>query len=195
MQVAVFGASAPRPGEPAYETAYRLGQALARAGHVVLNGGYIGTMEAVSRGAAEAGGRVIGVTCAAIERWRPVGPNPWLSEVWPTQTLCERLQRLLTAADAAVVLPGSVGTWTEMLLWWNHVHIGALPPKPWLLYGPEWRAVWEAIFTHMAAYFGPQHRQALHFVDDPQQVVEVLAAWRAAPAAAQPTRTQEEQEP
>lgn len=36
---------------------------LAERGHIVLNGGYIGTMEAVSRGAAEAGGHVIGVTC------------------------------------------------------------------------------------------------------------------------------------
>ncbi len=176
MQVAVFGSSAPRPGEPAYDEAYRLGRALARAGHTVLNGGYIGTMEAVSRGAAEAGGRVIGVTCAEIERWRPVGPNPWLQEEWRTTTLLERLQRLLQAADAAVVLPGGVGTWTEMFLWWNHVLIGALPPKPLLLYGAAWRAVWAAIREHMPAYFDADLLRGLTFVSTPAEVVRALAA-------------------
>jgi len=178
MRVAVFGASAPRPGEPAYEEAYRLGRALAQAGHTVLNGGYIGTMEAVSRGAAEAGGRVIGVTCEVIERWRPVGPNPWLTEEWRATTLLERLTRLLEAADAAVVLPGSVGTWTEMLLWWNHLVIGAMPPKPLLLYGPAWRAAWQAVFQVMGDYFRAEHRRWLTFVQTPEEVLSVLAAAR-----------------
>ena len=33
-------------------------------------------MEAVSRGANEAGGHVIGVTCEDIEAWRQVKPTP-----------------------------------------------------------------------------------------------------------------------
>jgi len=176
MRVAVFGSSAPRPGDAAYEEAYRLGRALAQAGHEVLNGGYIGTMEAVSRGAAEAGGHVIGVACAAIERWRPVSPNPWLSEVWATSTLMERLDRMLQAADAAVVLPGGVGTWTEMLLWWNHLVIKAMPAKPLLLYGAAWRAAWDAVFAIMGDAFPPETRQWLTFVQTPEQVVTFLAA-------------------
>ncbi len=191
MHVAVFGSSAPRPGEPAYEEAYRLGRALAQAGHTVLTGGYIGTMEAVSRGAAEAGGRVIGVTCEAIERWRPVGPNPWLSEEWRTTTLLERLERLLEASDAAVVLPGSVGTWTEMMLWWNHLTIEAWPFKPLLLYGPAWRAALDALFHHMAPYFGPEHRRKLTFVQTPEEVVAALARGRASAARPRPSAPEE----
>lgn len=68
MNIAVFGGSQPKEGDPAYAEAYELGSLLAQAGHTVLTGGYIGTMEAVSRGAAEAGGHVIGVTCEEIER-------------------------------------------------------------------------------------------------------------------------------
>lgn len=182
MIVAVFGSSAPKPGEPAYDAAYRLGRALARAGHVVLNGGYIGTMDAVSRGAAEAGGRVIGVTSVVIERWRPVGPNPWLTEVWPTATLMERLARMVHTAQAAVVLPGSVGTWAELLLWWNHLLVRAMPPKPLVLYGPEWERTWQAIFQHLGAYFGPEHRRWLTFAHSPQEVLAALTR----PASAVP---------
>ncbi|MCX6080428.1 MAG: hypothetical protein NTW32_12925 [Chloroflexi bacterium] len=80
MNVTVFGGSQPRPGSVAYVEAYALGQLLAIAGHTVLSGGYIGTMEAVSRGANEAGGHVIGVTCLEIERWRGSGANAWVKE-------------------------------------------------------------------------------------------------------------------
>ena len=58
----------------------------------MLTGGYIGTMEAVSRGAAEAGGHVIGVTCEEIEAWRPVRVNAWVKEEIRRKTLMERLQ-------------------------------------------------------------------------------------------------------
>ena len=68
--VSVFGGSAPKPGSPAYEEAQRCGALLAQAGWTVATGGYRGVMEAVSRGAHEAGGHVIGVTCTLIENWR-----------------------------------------------------------------------------------------------------------------------------
>ena len=74
-RITVFGGSKPRPSQPAYQEALLLGQLLGSQGYTVLTGGYIGTMEAVSRGAAESGGHVIGVTCDEIERWRPVAPG------------------------------------------------------------------------------------------------------------------------
>ena len=91
MQVTVFGGSEPRPGEPAYEEAFRLGRMIGQKGYTVLTGGYVGTMEAVSRGAAEAGGHVIGVTCDEIEAWRPVRPNAWVQEERRFPSLRQRL--------------------------------------------------------------------------------------------------------
>ena len=67
MNITVFGGSQPKEGDAAYAEAYQLGKLLAEAGHAVLTGGYIGTMEAASKGANEAGGHVIGVTCTDIE--------------------------------------------------------------------------------------------------------------------------------
>ena len=65
--VSVFGGSAPQPGSVPHAEAQALGAALAQAGWTVANGGYSGVMEAASRGAHEAGGHVIGVTCSLIE--------------------------------------------------------------------------------------------------------------------------------
>ena len=62
MIVTVYGGSEPKPESPAYLEAEQLGMAIAKSGHTAMTGGYMGTMEAVSKGCAEQGGHVIGVT-------------------------------------------------------------------------------------------------------------------------------------
>ncbi len=172
--VAVFGSSSVREGSPDYDRAYRLGRLLAQAGFVVVNGGYIGTMEAVSKGAAEAGGHVIGVTCKAIERWRPVGPNPWLTEVWPAETLMDRLNLLLSRTQAAVVLPGGVGTLTEFFLFWNHLLIQAWPPRPLVLLGDVWTRWLPALFATFPEHFPEAARRIPQIAATPEAAVGIL---------------------
>src|SRR5678816_3721819 len=118
MRVSVFGGAQPKEGEAAYTEALNLGRMLAERGHTVLTGGYIGTMEAVSRGANEAGGHVIGVTCEDIERWRPRTANQWVKEEIRKETLIERLHTLIHESDAAFALAGGAGTLTEVALMW-----------------------------------------------------------------------------
>lgn len=163
MNITVFGSSKPKPGEDDYIQAMRLGELIARAGHSVLTGGYIGTMEAVSRGAAEAGGHVIGVTCAEIERWRNKRANPWVEEERHFETLNERLQELITACDAAIALPGGPGTLAEISLFWNLLIINALPPRPLVLVGNGWRRFFQAYLETMGEYLMPgDSRWILH---------------------------------
>lgn len=165
MNITVFGSSKPRPGEPDYLQAMRLGELIARAGHTVLTGGYIGTMEAVSRGAAEAGGHVIGVTCAQIERWRNTGANPWVKEERRFETLNERLDELINACDAAIALPGGPGTLTEITLFWNLLVIEALPPRPLVLVGKDWRIVFQTYLERMNVYLMPGDERWLLYAD------------------------------
>src|SRR5262245_10009308 len=70
--IAVFGSSTVKPGDRAYELAHALGREIAKAGAGVMTGGYHGTMEAVSRGAHENGGHVVGVTVELFEKRGPV---------------------------------------------------------------------------------------------------------------------------
>ena len=172
--VAVFGSSSPRPGDPTYEQAYRLGRLLGQQGLTVLTGGYIGTMEAVSKGVVEAGGHSVGVTCEAIERWRPGGANPWVQEEWRATTLLERLRLLVTRAEAALALPGGPGTLTEIALFWNHLVIQAIPPRPLVLIGAGWRRTFEAFFAAQHEHVHPEARQLIHFAADEGEAVKHL---------------------
>ncbi|MDD5370629.1 MAG: LOG family protein [Anaerolineaceae bacterium] len=171
MNITVFGGSQTQPGENAYLEAMRLGRLLASAGHTVLTGGYIGAMEAVSRGAAEAGGHVIGVTCQEIENWRDITPNAWVEEERRFGTLRERLYALIDGCDAAMALPGGPGTLAEIALMWNSMIIAAMPARPLILIGTGWEDVFEEFFFTQDAYVAERDRRLLTFVDDEDEAV------------------------
>jgi uncharacterized protein (TIGR00725 family) len=175
MNITIFGGSEPKPGSPAYLEAYELGKLLGAAGHSVLTGGYIGTMEAVSKGAAEAGGHVVGVTCDEIEQWRNVKANAWVQEERHFQTLQQRLDELVHACEAAIALPGGPGTLTEIALTWNMMIVAAIPRKPLILVGPGWQAVFEVMFRTLGGTTPPHQRELLKFAPDIQAAVRRLS--------------------
>ena len=134
--VSVFGTSRTSPGEPAFAEAEHLGRALAEAGFVVANGGYGGAMLASAKGAAEAGGAVIGVTCSAFKR---SVANAHVSREIRTACLDERLATLVKIAQAYVVLPGGTGTLLELASVWELKNKKFLArDKPIVLLGDFW---------------------------------------------------------
>ena len=174
MRISVFGGSQPVDGDPAYAEAIELGRLLAEGGHIVLTGGYIGTMEAVSRGAKEAGGHVIGVTCEDIETWRQVRANSWVMEEVRKKTLVERLHVLIHESDAALALPGGPGTLTEIALTWNLMIVESLHRRPLVLIGDGWQSVFDQFFKGLDAYVPAHQREILHFAKDVQTAVKLV---------------------
>ncbi len=174
MNVTVFGGSQPRPGSVAYVEAYALGQLLATTGHTVLTGGYIGTMEAVSRGANEAGGHVIGVTCLEIERWRGSGANAWVKEERKFETLRQRLDGLIDGCEAAIALPGGPGTLTEIALMWNLMIVDAIHRRPLILVGHGWQAMFDQAYSELDDYFVANHRNLIQFSPNIQSAARLL---------------------
>jgi uncharacterized protein (TIGR00730 family) len=178
MNITVFGGSQPKAGDESYAEAYELGKLLASAGHTILTGGYIGTMEAVSRGASEGGGHVIGVTCDEIENWRKVKPNAWVQEERRFQTLEQRLSELIHSCQAAIALPGGPGTLTEIALTWNLMIIAAIPPKPLILVGESWKTTLKTFISQMDSYISEKQRSLLSFSADGVEAVRMLDHWR-----------------
>ena len=178
MRISVFGGSQPREGDAAYAEAQELGRLLAERGHIVLTGGYIGVMEAVSRGAHEAGGHVIGVTCEDIEAWRPIKANSWVMEEIRKTTLVERLHTLIHESDAALALPGGAGTLTEISLMWNLMIVESLHRRPLILVGDGWQSVFDQFFQELSAYTTTQQREILHFAEDVHTAVKQLESYQ-----------------
>ena len=140
-----------------------LGKALAMEHHTVITGGYMGTMEAVSRGAAENGGHVIGVTCDEIERWRNNHHNQWVLEEWRVATLQDRITKLIDSCDLAVALPGGAGTLAEIILMWNRIQVQAIAARPILLVGQGWKNVFSTFFREQASYIPPSTKSVIEF--------------------------------
>ena len=140
--VTIFGSSLPGEGSKAYVEAQRLGRLLAEAGYAICNGGYGGLMEATARGAREAGGHTVGVTCVI---W-PRSANPYIVEEVRTASFPLRLMTLIERGDAYIVLPGGTGTLAELALCWEMMNKGALSKtvggrKPLLVMAPYWQPV------------------------------------------------------
>ena len=174
MNISVFGGSQPKEGDTAYTDALKLGRLLAQRGHTVLTGGYIGTMEAVSRGANEAGGHVVGATCDDIEAWRPVSPNRWVKEERRRKTLIERLQVLIEGCEAALALPGGAGTLTEIALMWNLMIVESLPRRPLILIGSGWQSTFDQFFKELDVYTTAKQRELVGFADDIKNAIDML---------------------
>ncbi|MBT8198335.1 MAG: LOG family protein [Acidimicrobiia bacterium] len=141
--VAVFGASAPAPGDRLYTTGVTCGRLLAERGFDVATGGYGGLMEAVSRGAREAGGHVIGVTAPPVFPGRDQA-NEWVTQELRAASLTERIHELTDIADAAIVLDGSIGTLTELMVAWNLAFVARFhggDPLPLVTVGERWNEV------------------------------------------------------
>jgi uncharacterized protein (TIGR00730 family) len=163
-KVTVFGSARPVPGESAYEEALHLGSQLALLQLGVITGGYMGTMEAVSQGAAMNGGEVIGVTCAEIEAWRPTPHNVWIQRVIHCQTLEERIQTMIRQGDAGIIaLPGGIGTLAEIMLFWNHIGIHPDDQRPFILIGEGWQKTITGFLDAQCIHVSEKLPPNLHF--------------------------------
>lgn len=178
--IAVFGSSQPKPGDELYATGVRLGELLASAGFDVMNGGYRGLMEAVSRGAHAAGAHVIGVTMRRFED----RVNRFVGEEVRTANFYERFGSLVNRADGYIAMHGGIGTLAEVTFTWQELLLGMLTRRPLILLGPPWRrlyAVFEQILIPTPHIYEP-----LTLIDTPEAAVEFLRSHFKLPVPSQP---------
>src|SRR5882762_4188221 len=144
--VTIFGGAKCRESDPEYALARRAGQLLAEAGYTICTGGYLGVMEAASRGASEAGGRVLGIVMNQFK----TEPNRYLTDKVATPHFYERLQRLITRSVGFIAIRGGMGTVTELSLVWNKIQTRVIGPRPIVLLADCWRPVVREWQKHLA---------------------------------------------
>lgn len=144
--ITIFGGSKCGPESEEYQDALTLGRKLAEAGFTICTGGYLGVMEAASRGAREAGGRVLGIVMNQFKS----EPNRFLTDKVATDHFYDRLQNLITRSVGFVAMRGGMGTVTEISLVWNKLQTGVLERRPLVLVGECWQNVVDAWEKNLA---------------------------------------------
>jgi uncharacterized protein (TIGR00725 family) len=184
----IFGASWCAPGSALYEESVKVGALAASAGWRIVNGGYGGTMEGSAKGAALAKGEAEGVIVTSLFTARGPGGNPYLTTTTDTPSLMARIAYLADAGAHFLVLPGTLGTLTELAVVWN---LAALAPVGGYTAATilAYRAPWEGVVAGLAQGLAlpAAHAGLVRFVEGAEEAVAALEedfAARVAAAAA-----------
>jgi len=165
--ITIFGTGRARAGDEIYRLAYEVGKLLAQGGFSIANGGYGGTMLAAAKGAAEAGGEVIGVTCSAFKNSKA---NKYVSREIVTASLDERLDTLIKLGQGYIVLPGGTGTLLELAKVWELKNKGFIKTnKPIILLGGFWKPLVDLVTTD-----DPDSSRYVRQVDEPEQAIKLI---------------------
>jgi uncharacterized protein (TIGR00730 family) len=145
--------------------------------YIVCSGGGGGIMEAANRGAAEAGGRTIGLNIGLPHEQRP---NPYITPELSFEFHYFFMRKLWFAhlARALVVFPGGFGTLDELFELVTLQQTGKLDRSiRILLYGSTyWNEIidFPALVRH--GMIAATDLELLHFADDPVTALQVLQA-------------------
>jgi uncharacterized protein (TIGR00730 family) len=166
--VTIFGGAKCGEDSEEYGQAVRLGRLLAERGYTICTGGYLGVMEGASRGAHEAGGRVLGIVMNQFKS----EPNRYLTEKVASAHFYERLQNLIDRSVGFVALRGGAGTVTELSLVWNKLQTRVIEPRPLVLLGDCWPKVVESFRENLVV--SEADVRLLDFVSTPEEAVRVI---------------------
>ena len=157
--VTVFGSARTPPDDAVYQCAERLGTWLGRAGVPVLTGGGPGIMEAVNRGAVEAGGLSVGLN---IELPYEQTPNPHLTHQLHFHHFSSRKLMLTRYSRGFVIFPGGFGTTDELLELLVAFHTDRGLRRPMVLVDS---AFWSGLLTWFTEQLGSRRLIDLHNTD------------------------------
>ena len=150
--------------------------------NVIVTGGGPGVMEAGNRGAAEAGGRSIGLSIVLPHEQAPNGyVTPELS--FNFHYFAIRKMHFLMRARAITVFPGGFGTMDELFESLTLIQTGRMQRVPFLLFGRAfWQRVinWEALAD--AGTISAEDLDLFRFVDSADEAMHIIENWEPAPA-------------
>jgi len=91
-------------------------------------------------------------------------------------TLKERLYALIEHCDAALVLPGGIGTLAELAVMWSQLQTRSISPRPLIFIGEGWQAVFDQLIAQFDSYIPLDHRQFVTFAPDVETAFQMLVS-------------------
>ncbi|MBW1980362.1 MAG: TIGR00730 family Rossman fold protein [Deltaproteobacteria bacterium] len=172
--VSIFGSARVRLGEPLYEKARIIARLFAQRGFDVITGGGPGLMEAANRGAAEAGGRSIGLN---IQLPMEQEPNPYANIKLDFRYFFIRKVIFVKYAQAYVVLPGGFGTLDELFEAVTLIQTHRIKPFPVILVGRDyWQGLLAWMKQHLAdtGKISAEDLEVMEVLEEPEEVVQAV---------------------
>ena len=178
-QITVFGSSRCKEGDSEYEFAESVGNLIGKYGHNVATGGYQGTMEAVSKGAAKQGVKVTGITVPTLfsdkaSKGLERTPNSYVNNEIKAESLSNRIHYLLNESKAFIVLPGKIGTLTELFVAWNSNYLYNINKEydliPIYLKKDFWKEIIDNLPENMEL-----DKQFLNYFDSIEDLEEIIS--------------------
>ena len=185
--VSVFGSARVAYTDPWYEKAVRLGGLLVKNGYAAISGGGPGIMEAVNKGAFEAGGISVGLN---IELPLEQRANPYVNRLLNFRYFFIRKVCFVKYASGFVLFPGGYGTLDEFFESITLMQTERISHFPVALMGREhWSGLIEWIEKRLLSskLIGQGDLELFHVTDEPEEAVEfIVASDRSRKKAAQP---------
>jgi uncharacterized protein (TIGR00730 family) len=169
-----------RPGaDPAYAgAATALGAAIARRGLTLVYGGAkVGMMGALANAALAAGGHVVGIIPKGLVSKEIA--HDGLAELFISESLHDRKDRMILLSDAFVSLPGGFGTYDEFFEVLTLAQIGFHDKPSAFLNVNGYFEPLVALLRHTIAqsFAAPQDAGLFMMDDDVERLLDALVAW------------------
>ena len=179
--VSFFGSSRAKPRQQYYKLAERTAAEIVKAGFAVITGGGAGIMEAANRGAAEAGGKSIGLN---IELPMEQIPNEYQNLSLHFRYFFCRKVMFLKYAHGFVVFPGGFGTMDEFFESLVLIQTLKQASFPVILMGSDY---WAGLIGWMTEtmlkeykHISPEDMHVFTVADEPEAAVKVIVDFKKA---------------
>jgi uncharacterized protein (TIGR00730 family) len=176
--VTVFGSARTPPDHPHYALMREVGAALGRAGFAVITGGGGGVMEAVNRGAKDAGALSVGCN---IELPHEQRQNDYLDIALRFRHFFVRKVMFVRYACAFVIGPGGFGTLDELFESLTLIQTQTIRHFPAILVGEgEWDGLIDWLRARALAdrRIEPSDLTEMRVVSEPEEVARIVVAAR-----------------
>ncbi len=187
--VSIFGSARMKPGDKYYRAAHDIARELARHQLGVITGGGPGIMEAANKGAAQGGGKSIGLN---IELAREQKGNRYANLPLHFHYFFARKVCFAKYSLGFIYMPGGFGTLDELFEIITLVQTERIPQFPLILFGTEY---WKGLLHWMKSelqerhgYINPGDLDLVKLTDDPDEVVRIILDYerRVGPPATTP---------
>jgi len=174
--VTVFGSARINEEDAYYDMARKVGAELAKAGYAVMTGGGPGLMEAVNRGAKEAGGYSVGCN---IRLPKEQERNPYLDDFVEFEHFFIRKLMLIKYSCAFIILPGGYGTLDEAFEVATLIQTGKLQRFPVVVMPTEFYRPFESLLRgemSRAHLIDEERLDIVLLTDDPKAGVDWITS-------------------